>query len=229
MPVRRRRRRGARHPARARRRRLARRAPRRAARPALRLPGPRPVGARAGPALQPGQAPARPLRQGHRGRHPLGRGRLRPPLGRARPAQRHRLRALRAPQRRHQPVLRLGRRPGPAHAVGRHDHLRDPRPGRHRAPPRRARGAAGHLRRHRRTRPSSPTSSTSASPPWSCCPSTSSCTTPASCEQGLTNYWGYNSIGFLAAHNDYASRGQAGEQVQEFRQMVRELHAPASR
>jgi isoamylase len=44
-------------------------------------------------------------------------------------------------------------------------------------------------------------------------------------DQGLTNYWGYNSIGFLAAHNGYASRGQAGEQVQEFRQMVRELHA----
>jgi isoamylase len=43
-------------------------------------------------------------------------------------------------------------------------------------------------------------------------------------ERGLRNYWGYNSIGFLAPHNDYASRGQAGEQVQEFRQMVRDLH-----
>jgi len=31
--------------------------------------------------------------------------------------------------------------------------------------------------------------------------------------QGLLNYWGYNSIGFLAAHNDYARR-QTGEQVQ---------------
>jgi isoamylase len=44
-------------------------------------------------------------------------------------------------------------------------------------------------------------------------------------EMGLTNYWGYNSIGFLAPHNGYASRGQAGEQLQEFRQMVRDLHA----
>jgi isoamylase len=44
-------------------------------------------------------------------------------------------------------------------------------------------------------------------------------------KEGLTNYWGYNSIGFLAAHNGYAARGQAGEQVQEFRQMVRELHS----
>jgi len=43
-------------------------------------------------------------------------------------------------------------------------------------------------------------------------------------ERGLRNYWGYNSIGFLAPHNEYASRGEAGEQVQSFRQMVKELH-----
>ncbi len=42
--------------------------------------------------------------------------------------------------------------------------------------------------------------------------------------RGLRNYWGYNSIGYLAAHNEYASGGQGGEQVQEFRQMVRALH-----
>ncbi len=44
-------------------------------------------------------------------------------------------------------------------------------------------------------------------------------------EAGLRNYWGYNSIGFLAPHNGYASRGQRGEQVQEFKQMVKTLHA----
>jgi glycogen operon protein len=43
-------------------------------------------------------------------------------------------------------------------------------------------------------------------------------------ERGLRNYWGYNSIGFLAAHNEYAARGQLGEQVQGFRRMVQELH-----
>jgi glycogen operon protein len=43
-------------------------------------------------------------------------------------------------------------------------------------------------------------------------------------ERGLRNYWGYNSIGFLAPHGAYASRGQAGQQVQEFRQMVRDFH-----
>ncbi|MDQ1477814.1 MAG: isoamylase [Actinomycetota bacterium] len=42
-------------------------------------------------------------------------------------------------------------------------------------------------------------------------------------ERGLRNYWGYNSIGFFAPHNGYASGG-GGEQVQEFKAMVRALH-----
>ena len=41
---------------------------------------------------------------------------------------------------------------------------------------------------------------------------------------GLTNYWGYNSIGFFAPHGAYASSGTRGEQVQEFRNMVKSLH-----
>jgi isoamylase len=44
-------------------------------------------------------------------------------------------------------------------------------------------------------------------------------------ERGLRNYWGYNSIGFFAPHNEYASAGQRGEQVREFKEMVRALHA----
>jgi glycogen operon protein len=44
-------------------------------------------------------------------------------------------------------------------------------------------------------------------------------------ERGLRNYWGYNSIGFLAPHNEYASSSQRGEQVAEFKAMVRALHA----
>jgi glycogen operon protein len=43
-------------------------------------------------------------------------------------------------------------------------------------------------------------------------------------ERGLGNYWGYNSIGFLAPHNEYAATGQRGEQVAEFKAMVRALH-----
>ncbi|HVU60105.1 MAG TPA: glycogen debranching protein GlgX [Mycobacteriales bacterium] len=43
-------------------------------------------------------------------------------------------------------------------------------------------------------------------------------------DKGLTNYWGYNSIGFLAPHVGYATTGQSGEQVSEFKSMVKKLH-----
>jgi glycogen operon protein len=43
-------------------------------------------------------------------------------------------------------------------------------------------------------------------------------------DRGLRNYWGYNSISFLAAHNEYSSGGQLGQQAPEFKQMVRTLH-----
>ena len=43
--------------------------------------------------------------------------------------------------------------------------------------------------------------------------------------RGLTNYWGYNTIGFLAPHNRYCSAGQRGEQVGEFKAMVKALHS----
>src|SRR5919112_1265194 len=42
--------------------------------------------------------------------------------------------------------------------------------------------------------------------------------------KGLTNYWGYNTIGFFAPHNAYSATGQRGQQVQEFKTMVRALH-----
>ena len=43
-------------------------------------------------------------------------------------------------------------------------------------------------------------------------------------ERGLRNYWGYNSIGFFAPHNEYSSAGSDGSQVPEFKAMVRALH-----
>jgi len=43
-------------------------------------------------------------------------------------------------------------------------------------------------------------------------------------DKGLRNYWGYNSIGYLAPHNGYAAWGDQGEQVQEFRSMVKAMH-----
>ncbi len=44
-------------------------------------------------------------------------------------------------------------------------------------------------------------------------------------ERGLRNYWGYNTIGFFAPNAEYASSREAGTQVQEFKAMVRGLHA----
>jgi isoamylase len=43
-------------------------------------------------------------------------------------------------------------------------------------------------------------------------------------ELGLRNYWGYNSIAYLAPHGEYAVYGRRGQQVQEFKQMVKTLH-----
>jgi isoamylase len=43
-------------------------------------------------------------------------------------------------------------------------------------------------------------------------------------EKGLTNYWGYNSIGFFAPDVRYATRG-LGNQVYEFKSMVKTLHS----
>ena len=43
-------------------------------------------------------------------------------------------------------------------------------------------------------------------------------------EKGLSNYWGYNTIGFFAPHNVYSSSGERGEQVNEFKSMVKAYH-----
>ena len=44
-------------------------------------------------------------------------------------------------------------------------------------------------------------------------------------EDGLTNYWGYNSIGYFAPHAAYSSTGARGGQVSEFKRMVKAVHA----
>ncbi|MFJ6678353.1 glycogen debranching protein GlgX [Microbacterium sp. NPDC091382] len=44
-------------------------------------------------------------------------------------------------------------------------------------------------------------------------------------EKDLSNYWGYNTIAFFAPQNTYSSAGGVGQQVQEFKAMVRALHA----
>ena len=44
-------------------------------------------------------------------------------------------------------------------------------------------------------------------------------------KRGLANYWGYNSIGYFAPHSAYSSSGILGQQVTEFKGMVKRLHA----
>ncbi|MGA8845958.1 MAG: glycogen debranching protein GlgX [Nocardioides sp.] len=43
-------------------------------------------------------------------------------------------------------------------------------------------------------------------------------------ERGLVNYWGYNTIGFFAPHHAYSSAGDRGQQVTEFKAMVKAFH-----
>ena len=50
-------------------------------------------------------------------------------------------------------------------------------------------------------------------------------TEPHLAKQGLTNYWGYNTLGFFAPHNAYAAADDRGGQVREFKEMVKALHA----
>ena len=47
---------------------------------------------------------------------------------------------------------------------------------------------------------------------------------PGLTERGTGNYWGYNSIGYFAPHAAYSSSGDRGEQVREFKEMVKALH-----
>lgn len=49
-------------------------------------------------------------------------------------------------------------------------------------------------------------------------------TDPSLAAKGLSNYWGYNTIGFFAPHNGYAGYGTRGEQVMEFKAMVKAMH-----
>ncbi len=43
-------------------------------------------------------------------------------------------------------------------------------------------------------------------------------------DKGLSNYWGYNSIGYFAPHAEYSAAGIMGEQVTEFKEMVKAYH-----
>jgi glycogen debranching enzyme GlgX len=55
-------------------------------------------------------------------------------------------------------------------------------------------------------------------------PSQQFLTEPEVADRGMKNYWGYNTIGFFAPHNAYSSSGDCGQQVHEFKQMVKNFH-----
>ncbi len=49
-------------------------------------------------------------------------------------------------------------------------------------------------------------------------------TEPHVAQRGMRNYWGYNSIGYFAPHAAYSSAGELGQQITEFKEMVKNLH-----
>jgi glycogen debranching enzyme GlgX len=50
-------------------------------------------------------------------------------------------------------------------------------------------------------------------------------TEPVVADRGLVNYWGYNTIAFLAPESSYSASGERGQQITEFKQMVKNFHA----
>ena len=128
----------------------------------------------------------------------------------------------------HQPVLRLGQRPA-ARARRWHETViyEVARQGLHRsgipAMPEELRGTYAGLAHPAGDRAPA---RRSASPRSSCCRCTSSSTTRTCSSAGLRNYWGYNSIGFFAPHNEYAAAAQPRRsRCSEFKEMVKALHA----
>ena len=196
---------------------------------ALRLPGARAVRAGAGPPLQPGQAAARPVREGDRRQtiewddalfgYTLGAATsdLSPTIATARRSCRS------ASSSTPRSTGATTGRPAPrwhdtviyeVHVKGftqRHPDVPEQLRGTYAGL-----GVAGGDRLPART---------SGSPRSSCCRSTSSSTTATSCERGLANYWGYNTIGFFAPDVRYARAAGSARQVHEFKTMVKALHA----
>ena len=123
-----------------------------------------------------------------------------------------------------EPLPLGGRRAAREPVVG-DGHLRDARQGLHQADARTcARTCAAPTPAWPPSR-RSPTSRSSASPPSSCCPSTTSSTSPSCTSTGLTNYWGYSLDRLLRARTPATARpARTGEQVREFKGMVKALH-----
>ena len=124
------------------------------------------------------------------------------------------------------PALHVGGRPAAAHAVARtviyEVHVKGFTARHPDVPPE----LRGHLRRPGLARRGRVPDARSASPRSSCCPCTTRSTEQYLVERGLTNYWGYNSIGFFAPDARYAARraDRGRSRCDEFKTMVKALH-----
>ena len=176
-----------------------------------------------GAALQPRQASDRPVREGDRRRRRLARRQhaaLRAGRRRGRgPADRQHRRRRRDPQeRRHRSALRLGWRSAARAKLERRTVIYETHvKGSHDAPPRRARGAERHLRRDSAPSPIIDHLRGLGITAVELLPVHHIADESFLVDRGLSNYWGYSSIGYFAPHSAYSSAGsarRAGPRVQ---------------
>ena len=139
-----------------------------------------------------------------------------------------RLGAVRAALGRHPRRVPVGRRPPPRRAVGRHGHLRAARQGLHPAAPGHPAGAARHLRRARPPGRDRAPALARASPPSSCCRSTSSCPSRTCSAAARATTGATTRSGFFAPHEAYARAARATRSASSRRWCAR-CTRPASR
>ena len=107
-------------------------------------------------------------------------------------------------------------------ALGSYDHLRDARQGLHQAQPATCRNTCAAPSRASDPRPSSTTSASLGVTIVELLPIHTFVDDSHLLEKGLTNYWGYNTIGFFAPDPRYAS--DVPNSLREFKEMVARLH-----
>ncbi len=137
--------------------------------------------------------------------------------------ERSRQRAVCRYEHRHQPVLRLGERSTAEHAVASNRRLRDAREGLHQDADRHSRGAARHVCRHGASGVGEVPAAARQSRRWSCCRSTSSCRTPR-CRRRGCGTTGATTRSATSRRTTNTLVAQRGDQVQEFKHLVKTLH-----
>ena len=174
--------------------------------PALRLPRARAVRARRRGCASTRQAADRPLREGDRRRPSTGDAASTLPYvptgdedADLEPDDERRRRGD-PEERRRRPALRLGGRPAPRPPLEQHGHLRDARQGLHDAASRTSRGAARHLRRPGLATPAIAYLQSLGVTAVELLPVHHIADESFLVDRGLSNYWGYSSIGYFAPH-----------------------------